>query len=453
MKLYKFFAAAFAIALIASACSKEDGGPAPGGGGTPTHARIVLKFNLANYPTTYAMDEVDGSEHQNRVNIKEASVFLFNGNNTLAEARHFSALTNLVGGSGELFDGSDVTTNVTRVVIVGNAGDVTTGVTSVATLNDKIKSLADIATDYGASATGKIWVYGSASIPSTAWVTPSQEGDPMTAEVTVSEVNPVLARIDLSIDPTSAFGWKGGLTEAGGDQIDDAWISTTTKSYVILEGAAVLYSASYTHYIPTFTPTYAQIAAVASAPTTKALYSGLVPSASVFDNWEGTPHADADQFGAAGAETILAATWEGDWEKGGSQVDNVVANRFTRSFYALPPHSAYDGSTAAGPKANTIITVWATRYVYKEGTFVGTETLFWPVHFSSRDRYEVDGQQGNGIPLDNGMRYEVNVKLTKDLADPDDHKTENPEIPEPANVTVKVEQAKWKGVVVIDKEF
>lgn len=455
----KFFAVAIAAAALLVGCSKDgdNGGKL---GNQAQKATIKVKFDLNKAPFSgRAFDDVDviDTDRQDRVEIKNAVIFLFKSNGDLAASRALSDLT-LAKGAGENFTGDNITTDINLVMIVGNTGDIFGSVATIDDLQNVIKSLSDVQTAYGLTAgdgtTGTIWVYGEAAVGN--WQPAVTEGGPKTSTTSVTDINPIISRIDITVDPTGGYGWIGGKTsELNATPLTEDAAKAAKMNYVKLDdaGVAVLYSSAYTFLTPEFNPD--QAALTAASLEGKLLVSGIVPSDEdeVKDGeWETTARAEADLFGTGNTDNILLGSWNGTWKIGSTDEPNVVSNVFKRSFYALPTNGAYQGATV-GLEAHPVVTLFATVYEYDTVADDGTYTerrLFWPVHFRTSSKYTVDGvANSNGVEMQNGMRYSVSLRLNGDLTKGGG----KPEAEEPADVTIKVSQAKWKGVINIEAEF
>jgi hypothetical protein len=387
---------------------------------------------------------------QNRVNIKNANIFLFNGNGTLADSRYVANIAStsnvMQGNAGELFDDEDkITSSITKIVIVANSGTIIGGVDSETSLNAVIRTLTQVQQAYnpGSLSDGSIWSYGTASIAGADW---GVVNDVLTASVVVSEINPIVARVDLNIDLIQAANFIGGQTTVGNTSIAMTVPAAGSEhNYVEFEGVAVLYSSAFMHFTPNFNPTLAQIAALPS--TDPALTSGLMPASG--DLWDVTPHATSKLFGDGTAANILFQPWGGQWNTADvlTKTNQAVSN-FSRSFYVLPTNEQYAGASAAGRKANPVITLYGKKYVWNATTEEYAVTrVFWPLHFNDQVNPEGDIEKAN---MENGMIYKVNFTMKGDLVDSG---VTDPETTDPTNVIVTIDQAKWKGTVTINQPF
>lgn len=394
----KFLLAALAAVTLFASCSKEGGE----GQADIDAASITIKFSNS---TTKALDDLNGSDFtQTILVVDNANVFMFDNLGNMLLQDYMT--TNQLAG-GKTYDNATygITTAVAEVVVVGNAGDLTTtNLTDKATLNAEIGSLVSAETLY-ANNTGNFWVYGTSAITWTGTNSGVTEGE---AEL---EINPILSRIDVTVDIS---GVTAGLDGA--------------EPNVVLDGVAVLYSASWSHYIPKFAPTAAEVTAAGGG---KVLTSGVI--AADYPLWDGLPvHGDADQFGTKGAETILNGVWATNYVVGDK--------KYTRSFYAFAPDIANYGS-------NAIVTVYGHHQKWEGGAVTKTTPLFWPVHFS-------DNESATGAePLEPGNVYSVAISFTKDFSDGGGGGTDPEQPINAANILVKVKPAKWKTVINISKEF
>lgn len=410
-----FMIAALAAAVGFTSCS-SDSNEAPSTENTP----VSIYVKLSNETATRALDNIDGLL-QTEVTLAgdgKVNVFMFDAAGVLIH-KHAPTATEL--STGVKYENADIpalTTSTTKVVVVGNVGDITTSVSSYATLQGQLRTLEAAETDYKAET---IWVYGESGI---TWGAYDADAD-VTEGTATLDINPLLSRIDLTVDlsglDADANGYNG---------------TNDTNPAIEFNGAAVLYSGAQTHMAPKFFYTIAE----AQAATAKPFVSGMIPSSATYQNWETVLHGNAAQYGTAGAETILHGAWAANTEGTG------LAEKYTKSFYAFAPDPTVDG----GYSANTIVTVYGNYFIYDEDDVLESTTpMFWPVHFSK-------GESATGADvLEAGKYYDVTIKFTGDLGS--NHGGgggENPETPiNKANVTVKIKPAQWKAKVVIEKEF
>lgn len=420
MKIYKFAAAAMSAAMIFSACTKENAN----GPKSQRVSKATINVNFDLNSKVRAIDPIDNGVEQTEVSIQDACIFLIEGGDgTIADSKYVDNVGNL-SSTGVLFE--DVTTAVSEVFVVTNTGNIIGSMTKKSEIAALLKSLGDLETAYSG---GKIWSYGSVTVASSDWVVTEDTTNPeetvytSRADVSITEVNPILSRVDFVVKVGEATNW-----------VNDFASATPGTSVVVLKGAALLYSAAYTHYIYAFTPS------VAALGSNKALVSGLLPEAG--SEWYNTPRAEAAQYATAGAESFLYATWKGSWKSS----PNFASNQFSRSFYALAPNDVYTGSSVA---AKPIIAVYGLCYTWDADAseFEAPEMLFWPIHFDGEAKY---GTAQKTLTMENGMRYVVTVNLKGDLSK---HKVSTPEKRYLADVNVTVSEAKWKSVISIDETF
>lgn len=422
MKAKFFMIAVLAAAVGFASCAKDDGE-----GKNAEDNSVSLNIKLSNdvVNTTRTMDDIDAVDKtkQDKVNLVSGeliNVFMFKSDGTKVIAEAIDVADLLTGKTYTNAAYTTLTTSTDKVVIVGNIGDITSGVNSYSDLQAKLKTLADAETDYNDAARGKIWVYGDKTI---TWLGDTDNDGVIEGETKIT-LNPILSRIDLTVDIT---GVTKGIAGVG---------DNPAYPNVEITGVAVLYSGAQTHLAKNFPYLMSEKGA------NKAFTSSIV--AASYTAWNSQLHGDAATYDPnSGADNFLHATWKGTW----NSQPNFATNVFTRSFYAFAPDETADTANQ-GYTANTIITVYGDRIEYEaDGTTVKSRTTyFWPVHFNANNA-SIGAES-----LQPGQRYAVKISLIGDFSIPKPGGP-HPEDQFPANVKVEIEKPAWKPVISVNKNF
>lgn len=410
MKIKSMMIAAM-VAVIGMASCAKDGETAKTENGNP--AEISIKFKNKN-TNTRAYDDFSNAEkdQQDGILLNGGTIFVFDAAGKKIFAQDY---TDTELQSKVTIDHTDgiKTTNVSRLILVGNVSDdIVTDIENVSDLRKVIKTLDDVADELEA-ATPNIWVYGE--VNSFSWSAKDEDGV-QKASVTM-ELHPIMTRIDVTVDIT-------GVT-AGMEAVNPA---------VVLDGVAMLYSSSHTTLIAPFTPSIAELAAFDAAALP--LYSGLINSD--YPRWTSDEMSDkVSQFGTAGDQTILFADWDGT--RNGDNLD-AAEKVFTRTFYALAPDFAKYGR-------NAILTIFGTHFGYDDDdAVISDQSVFWTVHFSG------DESAANAEVMEAGKRYEVKIKMKGDFSngdgDDDPETTENK-----GQLDITILEPTWVIADLIEKTF
>lgn len=382
-------------------------------------ASIVLKLSNEAVMKTRAFDDLQNDRTQDILKVKgDVNIFFFTATGNLVKADTPSA-TDLISGKMYTNQNDNITTAVAEVVVVGNVGDISTGVISKSGLYAKINTLEN-AQDAYMDASPDIWVYGSTTdIDWAAAVDGVVQG-----ECSI-DLAPILSRIDVKVNTT-------GIT-AGYEPADIA------TSNIDFKGVAVLYSGGYTHYAPAFMPTLAELTNKYGSSVLP-MRSGLVDGS--YPLWSGSDKTSL-LTPASGNESILHASWNGDW----NGIDNLDLPdaTFTRTFYAFP-----SSKEAGYYNRNTILTVYGDHYAVPGDASEKVTPLFWPVHFSSEQ-----GLNGGAFsqPLENGNVYKLTINMKGDFSEGGSGTTDPDEEIFPANIEVTINQVKWKAVIPMEIDF
>lgn len=389
--------------------------------GNSESASIVLKLANEAAVGTRALGDLQNDRTQNILQVRgTVNIFFFTATGNLVKSDTPLA-TDLLTGKEYTNQVHGITTAVKEVVIVGNVGDITSGVTNKNTLHAKLNTLEKAQSDYTES-TPDIWVYGATT--DINWDAQPAVNGVKQGECTV-DMAPVLARIDVTINTT---GITSGYTP-----------TSLSASNVDFKGIAVLYSGGYSHYIPNFIPNLSAITSGYGAGTLP-LRSGLMDTS--FPLWTGSSQVSL-LTPATGDESILHASWDGTW----NSQDNLDATKriFTRSFYAFPSNTEsgyYD--------RNTIVTLYGDHHDNPGEVGDNVTPLFWAVHFSSS---QVLNGGAFSQPLENGTVYNLVIYLNGDYTNGGPGTTDPEEESNPANLTVTMEQVKWKAVIPMEMTF
>lgn len=384
-------------------------------------ASMVLKLSNETVSGTRALDDLQPNGIQSILQVKgTVNIFFFTATGKLVhgDTPNVSELS-----TGKKYTNEDhgITTAVKEVVVVGNVGNILSGVTNKKSLHQKLNTLENAQSDYIKSSPD-IWVYGSST--DIDWNASPAVNGVMQGSCTL-DVAPVLSRIDVTVNTS-------GIT-AGYEPSD------IPSSNVDFKGVAVLYSGGYTHYIPEFIPTTSEITAQYGSAAVP-LRSGLTDNS--FPLWTGTNQTTL-LTPTVNDESILNASWLGQWNSN----DNFdsPSGTFSRSFYAFP------SKTQSGfYNRNTVVTVYGDFHDNPGESDDKITPLFWAVHFSPT-------QLLNGstfaTTLENGKVYNLTINLKGDYSEGGPGTTDPDGESNPADITVTINQAKWKAIISMKIDF
>jgi|GEM_PF-3686123 hypothetical protein len=306
---------------------------------TPDEAKAVLRIAFSDYVPT----ETKAIDNHAAVVIQDAYVVVLNDMGGVVNKFALSAAE--ISTPVE----KATTTSASKVYVLGNVGTPPDALAAVSNEAD----LKAVVAAYATLNASKIWLQGSAAVSFTGTAVTDGTSPLATLNVTLS---PIPARIDVNVT-NSMTNWTGGR--------------------VVITGVAVLYSAGYTHFVPSLIPTTAEVGAINGAP--EFYLSGVGNASSTWATWESK------------SNTAYSANLAKAWASSG-----VGGTAFSESFYALPGNAAYG--------KNTIVAVYGT---YDNDGNAGTAPIafYWPAAFSSTDL---------GRVLENGKWYTLSITLTGD---------------------------------------
>ena len=333
MKLGLSILACAGLMLAVTGCTKENSTKVDGG-------KAVLRMAFSDYVPSPGSKAID---NHNAVTIQDAYVVVLNAVGGVVNK--FSLNTTEIATPVE----KATTTAASKVYVLGNVGTPPADLAAVSTEAD----LKAVIAAYSTLVTTKIWLQGSASVAFTG--TAVTDATSPLAEVNVT-LSPIPARIDVNVT-NNMTNWTGGR--------------------VVITGVAVLYSAGYTHFVPTMIPTTTEVSALSGTP--EFYLSGVGNASSTWATWLSKSNSTYN--------ASLAKAWASP---------GVGGAAFEESFYALPGGAAYS--------KNTIVTVYGT---YDDDGNAGTAPIafYWPAAFSTTDLGQV---------LENGKWYTLNITLTGD---------------------------------------
>ena len=356
---FKVVALSFASVLAFIGCAKDDGNVPV----MPQGEKAVLRIGFSDYnpsPGARAFDVTDAGTE-----VNNAYVFVLNAMGGVMDK--FYVAPEDVPAVTE----RPTTTAAKKVYVLGNTGNVASfaSVANEAGLKAEIAKLENLAAS-------DIWLQESAAIN---FSDETAGGAPL-ATVDI-ELKPIPARIDVKV-----------INDM------DNWSTAQDGELIQIDGVAVLYSAGYSHYVPTFIPSIA--AASEFEPAANYYRSGI-------DGWASVTNSSV----YAG----LNKAWD------------ASSGNFEETFYALP------GGAAHGK--NTIVAVY--------GSYNG-EDFYWPAHFSSTDLKRV---------LENGKFYTLTINLGGNALSGGGGTIDPEEEVVGAFITVNISSSGWGSTISLDKPF
>ena len=356
---FKVVALSFASVLAFVGCAKDDGNVPV----MPQGEKAVLRIGFSDYNPSPGARAFDGTDAGTEVN--NAYVFVLNAMGGVMDKFYVSP------EDVPTVTERPTTTAAKKVYVLGNTGNVASfaSVANEAGLKAEIAKLENLAA-------ADIWLQESSAIN---FSDATASGDPL-AKVDI-QLKPIPARIDVKVVNDM-----------------DNWTTAESGGLIEIEGVAILYSAGYSHYVPTFIPS---IAAVAGFESTGEYYrSGIA-------GW--TSEENSSVYAA------LDKAWD------------VSSGDFAETFYALPGGAAFD--------KNTIVTVY--------GSYNG-EDFYWPAHFSSTDLKRV---------LENGKFYTLTINLGGNALSGGGGTIDPEEEVVGAFITVNISSSGWGSTISLDKPF
>ena len=356
---FKVVALSFASVLAFVGCSKDDGNVPV----VPQGEKAILRIGFSDYnpsPGARAFDENNAG-----TDVNNAYVFVLNAMGGVMD-KFYVAQEDV-----PVVTERPTTTAAKKVYVLGNTGNVA----SFALVANEAGLKAEIAKLESLAATD-VWLQESAAIDFSAT---TAGGDPL-ANVDI-QLKPIPARIDVKVINSM-----------------DNWSTAEGSGLIEIKGVAVLYSAGYSHYIPTFIPSIAAVAGF--EPAGEYYRSGI-------SGW------------ASEANSSVYAALDKSWD--------VSSGDFAETFYALPGGAAFD--------KNTIVTVYGS---YND------EDFYWPAHFSATDLKRV---------LENGKFYTLTITLGGNALSGGGGTIDPEEEVVGAFITVNITSSGWGSTISLDKPF
>ena len=391
---FKFAVIACTALLMGFAsCSKDNGVDQIEG------EKATLRISLEGTADTKALDL------GTTITVSDAYAFILNGSNVIMDKFQLNAPAGAETNPHVIE--RETTTAASKVIVLGNVGNIASLLTAVNTLAE----LQAIVANYGTYVTGaKVWTKGEAGIIFSSLTTPGNE--PL-AEVTVT-VYPISTKLNITI-VNEMTNWDAAVATTV-PTIGDV----TTEPKIAINSVAVLYSGAYIHY--TDNATTGHVPALTAIPASPATYyySGI-------STW---PTMVATQ---TSVNANLVKTWANSASTAltGSA---TPGDDFAETFYAFAntiDAAAFIPGTTVYDK-HPIITVY--------GRFNGAD-WFWPAHFTKDASYKSIFDQN----MLGGKFYNIEIELTGDAnsgggGDPDPESRKG-------FVTIRVTSAGWGTVI------